>query len=66
MSAPREEKLTTWFRMTYTGSLSAVTPQREEDIAALEWLSPAEATRRAAESFDTIREVIEKIKITEP
>ncbi len=61
MSKPDEEKHTTWFRMTYSGDPSAAAPQTEEDITALEWLSPAEARRRAATSFETIREVIEKL-----
>ena len=56
-----EEKYTTWFRMTYSGDPSAVVPQTEEDITALEWFSPEEARRRAATSFETIQEVIEKL-----
>jgi 8-oxo-dGTP pyrophosphatase MutT (NUDIX family) len=56
-----EEKRTTWFRMTYTGDPSTVTPQTEEDITALEWLAPDEAARRAAASYATIQQVIEKL-----
>jgi 8-oxo-dGTP pyrophosphatase MutT (NUDIX family) len=60
-SAPDEQKHTTWFRMTCTGDPSAVTPQTEEEITALEWLYPAEASRRAATSYETIQQVIEKL-----
>ncbi len=56
-----EEKHTTWFRMTYGGDPARVVPQTEEDITVLEWLTPGEARRRAATSFETIREVIEKL-----
>jgi ADP-ribose pyrophosphatase YjhB (NUDIX family) len=62
-SAPGEEKHTTWFRMTYGGDPGCIAPQREEDITLVEWLAPAEARRRAATSFSTIREVIEKLTI---
>lgn len=54
-----EKKLTTWFAMSYSGSVDDIAPQTEEDITALEWVSPAEARRRAEGSFDTIRQVIE-------
>jgi ADP-ribose pyrophosphatase YjhB (NUDIX family) len=60
-SAANEEKHTTWFRMSYTGDPSGAKPQTEEDITLLEWLTPAEATRRAATSYETIRQVIEKL-----
>jgi 8-oxo-dGTP pyrophosphatase MutT (NUDIX family) len=60
-SAPGEQKHTTWFRMTYTGDPERVAPQTEEDITAIEWVSPAEALRRAAASFKTIQEVIAKL-----
>jgi len=60
-----ETKRTAWFRMSYTGDEAAIRPQTEEDITALEWLPPAEAARRAEASFDTIREVIEKLIISE-
>ncbi|MDR2913201.1 MAG: NUDIX domain-containing protein [Alistipes sp.] len=63
VSAPHEEKHTTWFAMCYTGDTSGATPQAEEDITALEWVSLAEARRRAAGSFDTIRQVVEQLKI---
>jgi 8-oxo-dGTP pyrophosphatase MutT (NUDIX family) len=56
-----EEKHTTWFRMLYTGNPVLVTPQTEEEISALEWVSPEEARHRAATSFETIQEVIEKL-----
>jgi 8-oxo-dGTP pyrophosphatase MutT (NUDIX family) len=56
-----EEKHTTWFAMTYTGDQEVATPQTEEDITALEWLDPAEASRRAAGSYQTIRQVITKL-----
>jgi 8-oxo-dGTP pyrophosphatase MutT (NUDIX family) len=61
MSKPDEEKHTTWFRMTYTGDPSGAKPQTEEDITALEWLSPDRARRLAATSYDTIRQVIDKL-----
>jgi 8-oxo-dGTP pyrophosphatase MutT (NUDIX family) len=60
----RETKRTTWFRMDYAGDTSDVTPQTEEEITALEWLAPAEAARRAAASFDTIRQVIDELMKT--
>lgn len=64
MSKSDEEKHTTWFRMTYGGDPERITPQTEEDITALEWVSPDEARRRAAESYTTIRQVIEKLILT--
>jgi len=60
----RETKRTAWFRMSYTGDPAAIRPQTEEDITALEWLPPAEAARRAETSFDTIRQVMEKLMKT--
>jgi 8-oxo-dGTP pyrophosphatase MutT (NUDIX family) len=60
-SGRREEKHTVWFRMTYAGDPARVTPQTEEDITALEWVTPAEARRRAQTSFKTIQDVIEKL-----
>jgi 8-oxo-dGTP pyrophosphatase MutT (NUDIX family) len=56
-----EEKHTTWFQMLYTGDPMLVKPQTEEDITALEWVSPAEARHRAEGSFQTIQEVIENL-----
>lgn len=53
-----EEKHTTWFRMAYSGDPAHVEPQTEEDITALEWVSPDQALRRVATSFKTIQEVI--------
>ena len=61
ISKPDEEKHTTWFRMTYDGDPARIAPQTEEDITALEWVTPDEARRRAATSFKTIQEVIEKL-----
>jgi 8-oxo-dGTP pyrophosphatase MutT (NUDIX family) len=58
-----EEKHTVWFRMSYAGDPALATPQTEEEITALEWLTPAAARRRAATSYKTIREVIDKTKI---
>jgi 8-oxo-dGTP pyrophosphatase MutT (NUDIX family) len=57
-----EMKRTVWYRMSYSGDPSEVTPQTEEDITALEWFTPAEAERRASESYRTIRYVIETLK----
>lgn len=56
-----EEKHTAWFRMSYTGDPADVKPQTEEDITALEWLSPAEARMRAAKSYSTIQEVVANV-----
>ncbi len=61
LSASDEEKHTVWFRMDYTGDPARVAPQTEEDITALEWVTPDEARRRAATSYSTIREVIAKL-----
>ncbi len=61
LSAPDEEKHTVWFRMDYRGDPASATPQGEEDITALEWVTPAQARRRASQSFVTIRTVIEKL-----
>ncbi len=58
-----EMKLTVWYRMTYSGDPLDVTPQAEEDITDIEWLSPPEAERHAKESYKTIQEVIEKLKV---
>jgi 8-oxo-dGTP pyrophosphatase MutT (NUDIX family) len=58
-----EEKHTTWFRMTYGGDPSGAQPQTEEDITALEWLTPPEARQRASTSYETIQEVLEKLTI---
>jgi 8-oxo-dGTP pyrophosphatase MutT (NUDIX family) len=60
-SGRTEEKHTTWFAMRYTGDPTDVRPQTEEDITAVEWVSPATARLRAAGSYTTIREVIEKL-----
>ena len=51
-------KRVTWFAMLYTGDTTAVTPQTEEDITALEWLSMEDALERAKGSYPTILEVI--------
>ena len=61
ISKTDEEKHTTWFRMTYTGDPERVAPQTEEDITALEWVTPDEASRRAATSYTTIQEVIKQL-----
>ncbi len=59
-----EEKHTVWFRMSYVGDPALVTPQTEEDITALEWVTLEEARRRAATSYKTIQDVIEKLQKT--
>ncbi len=64
MSKFDEEKHTTWFRMAYGGDPAHIQPQTEEDITALEWLTPDQALRRATTSYATIREVIEKLILT--
>ncbi len=58
-----ETKQVTWFLMTYSGNPDALTPQSEEDITALEWVSLSEARRRAASSFTTIQQVIQTLQI---
>jgi 8-oxo-dGTP pyrophosphatase MutT (NUDIX family) len=57
-----EMKRTVWYRMAYSGDPAEVTPQTEEEITALDWLTPAEAEARAAQSYRTIRYVIEQLK----
>ncbi len=59
-----EEKHTTWFRMSYDGDPDDIAPQTEEDITELRWLAPDEALRLAATSFETIRQVMEKLTHT--
>ncbi len=59
-----EEKHTVWFLMTYSGDPAQVTPQTEEHITALEWVTLEDARRRAATSYKTIQEVIEKLQKT--
>ncbi len=54
-----ELKRTVWFAMRYRGTAAAA-PQAEEDITAAEWCDRATARQRAAESFPTIRYVIDK------
>ena len=61
MSKPDEKKHTTWFRMTYSGDEADISPQTEEDITVLEWVTPDEARRRAIASYKTIQEVIERL-----
>jgi 8-oxo-dGTP pyrophosphatase MutT (NUDIX family) len=56
-----EEKHTVWFHISYTGNPSLVSPQTEEEITDLEWLSPAEARHRAEKSYPTILKVIDKL-----
>ncbi len=58
-SASDEVKHTVWFRMEYSGDPARMAPQTEEDITILDWVSLAEARRRAAGSYSTIQEVIE-------
>jgi 8-oxo-dGTP pyrophosphatase MutT (NUDIX family) len=61
-----EMKRTVWYRMSYSGDPAEVTPQTEEEITALEWLTPAEAERRAAQSYRTIRYVINELLKNQP
>ncbi|MDR0907022.1 MAG: NUDIX domain-containing protein [Rikenellaceae bacterium] len=56
-----ELKRTVWYRMAYSGDPASVTPQAAEEITALEWLTPDEAERRAAQSYRTIRYVLETL-----
>jgi 8-oxo-dGTP pyrophosphatase MutT (NUDIX family) len=60
-----ERKQVTWFEMGYTGDTATATPQTEEDITALEWMSPEEAAHRAEASYPTIRQVMEKFNSTQ-
>ncbi len=60
-SASDEVKHTVWFRMVYSGDPARVKPQTDEDITILDWVSLAEARRRAEGSYSTIREVIDKL-----
>jgi 8-oxo-dGTP pyrophosphatase MutT (NUDIX family) len=54
----QERKQVTWFRMTYTGDPAEAIPQAEEEITALEWVTPEEAAHRAGTSYETIQQVI--------
>lgn len=56
-----EMKVTVWYKMSYSGDPCNVIPQAEEDITAIEWMTPAEAARNAAASYMTIQEVIAKL-----
>lgn len=57
-----EIKRTAWYLMSYDGDPRDVTPQAEEDITAVEWMTLSEATRAAAGSYMTIQEVIRKME----
>ena len=52
-------KETHWFRMFVAGATLLI-PQTEEDITAIEWTKPAVIAVRLKETYDTIREVLEK------
>lgn len=51
-----------WYRMKVKG-VPALIAQTEEDITAIEWTKPEEIASRLNNSFDTIREVLEKSDI---
>ncbi len=57
-SAPCEEKHTSWFRMEYLGSPGDVRPQVEEDIVDVRWFTIDEAREAAAESYESIRQIM--------
>ena len=52
-------KETHWFRM-YVSGVPKLVPQTEEDITAIEWTSIADVTNRLNESYETIKQVLEK------
>jgi ADP-ribose pyrophosphatase YjhB (NUDIX family) len=52
-------KETHWFRMFVSG-VPALVPQTEEDITAIEWTSLADVANRLNESYETIKQVLEK------
>lgn len=54
-----ELKRTCWFLLEATGGVP--TPQREEGVDRVEWCTPEEARAHAAESFPTIRRVMEAL-----
>ncbi len=53
-----ELKTTHWYAMTYQGDYST-TPQTEEGITEVEWIERTDADERFADSFGTIRTVID-------
>lgn len=53
-------KCTHWYTMTNTDD-SAMTPQTEEDIAEVRWMTPKEVTEIAlADTYKTIQEIFEQ------
>lgn len=54
-----ELKTTHWYELRRTGGTPV--PQGEEGIAEVRWCTPAEARAHAAESFPTIRRVMEAL-----
>lgn len=52
-------KETHWYRMSVPG-IPKLVPQTEEDITAIEWTSIADIAKRLNESYETIRQVLEK------
>lgn len=56
-------KQTSWFPMTVAiDGVPAGTPQQEEGITAVEWVSPDEWHRRLSSSYGTLRTLSEKWK----
>jgi 8-oxo-dGTP pyrophosphatase MutT (NUDIX family) len=51
-------KMTTWYAMSYAGDAAPV-PQVEEDITAIEWVSPAKLDAYLRTSYPTIVDVFE-------
>lgn len=52
-------KETHWYRM-YVAGVPALVPQTEEDITAIEWTKLEEVAIRLNESYETIKQVLEK------
>ncbi|MCX6206005.1 MAG: NUDIX domain-containing protein [Bacteroidetes bacterium] len=52
-------KETHWYRMFVAG-VPKLVPQTEEDITAIEWTSLADIANRLNESYETIRQVLDK------
>mgnify|MGYP002624933074 CR=1 FL=1 len=55
-------KQTTWFRVSCAGAEPAGTPQREEGIAEVVWVSPDEWRRRLKSSYGTLRTVADALR----
>lgn len=53
-----EMKYTTWYEMSYGGCPGEGSPQAEEDITAVEWVTPRQARLNASTSYMAVREVI--------